>query len=67
MPDFCDHAAYPAPGSGTTCRCVVCPRCEEHTGNANQGHFWAYCKETRSVRTFHFCCPHNCELNGQAS
>jgi hypothetical protein len=23
------------------CRCVVCPRCGHHTGNAHQGHYWA--------------------------
>lgn len=44
------------------CRCLVCGRCEKHTGNSNQGHYWAYCKVTKSRRDFHFCCPGNCEL-----
>lgn len=44
------------------CRCVICTRCGEHTGNSNQGHFWAYCKVTHTFRAFHFCCPDQCEL-----
>lgn len=44
------------------CRCVVCGRCGRHTGNSNQGHYWAYCKVTRGMRDFHFCCPNDCEL-----
>ena len=44
------------------CRCLVCSRCKRHTGNANQGHYWAYCKITKTDRDFHFCCPDNCEL-----
>jgi len=47
------------------CRCTVCPRCHHHTGNAHQGHYWGYCKVTRTSREFHFCCPEapGCELN----
>ncbi len=45
-----------------TCRCVVCARCDHHTGNSHQGHFWKMCKVTKSMRDFHFCCPNNCEL-----
>lgn len=44
------------------CRCVVCARCGHHTGNSHQGHFWAFCKVTRSIREPHFCCPGDCEL-----
>jgi len=39
------------------CRCVVCPRCHHHTGNAHQGHYWAWCRVTGAAREFHFCCP----------
>jgi hypothetical protein len=47
------------------CRCMVCGRCGHHTGNSSQGHYWAFCKVTRGIREFHFCCPdgvHGCEL-----
>lgn len=45
------------------CRCVICAQCKQHTGNANQGHYWAYCKITRRSETFHFCCPDACQLH----
>ena len=47
-----------------SCRCVVCPRCRHHTGNAHQGHHWGFCKITGTVREPHFCCPDEpgCEL-----
>jgi hypothetical protein len=32
------------PDGTTRCRCVVCPRCGHHTGNAHQGHYWSFCK-----------------------
>lgn len=32
------------PDGTTVCRCIVCPRCGHHTGNANQGHYWQACK-----------------------
>lgn len=54
-----------APNAGYAdghCRCIVCARCGRHTGNGNQGHYWAHCKVTRTVREFHFCCPGDCEL-----
>jgi hypothetical protein len=38
------------------CRCLVCGRCGHHTGNASQGHYWAWCKVTHSIRKHHFCC-----------
>lgn len=49
---------------------MVCGRCEQHTGNNNQGHYWAMCKVLLragkgvegSIRDYHFCCPDNCEL-----
>jgi hypothetical protein len=44
------------------CRCVVCGRCKNHTGNSHQGHYWKYCKVTNTMREFHFCCPEDCEL-----
>lgn len=44
------------------CRCLVCARCGHHTGNTSQGHYWALCSVTRTVREFHFCCPGDCEL-----
>lgn len=47
------------------CNCLVCGRCNKHTGNSNQGHYWSWCKVTRSLREFHFCCPGNCELEAR--
>lgn len=44
------------------CRHLTCGRCEQHTDNGNQGHYWAYCSVTKTVRDFHFCCPGDCEL-----
>jgi hypothetical protein len=47
------------------CRCMVCARCGHHTGNATQGHYWALCKATGTIREFHFCCDDpafGCEL-----
>lgn len=44
------------------CRCLVCSRCNRHTGNTNQGHFWSWCSATKRDEGFHFCCPGNCEL-----
>lgn len=47
------------------CRCVVCARCNHHTGNSNQGHYWGYCKVLGGPASrFHFCCPGDCELDG---
>lgn len=53
-------------GPDGSCRCVVCPRCHKHTGNAHQGHYWAFCKVTKTTRGFHLCCPDNCELEAGA-
>jgi hypothetical protein len=47
----------------TECRCLYCGRCGEHTGNSHQGHYWGYCKVTKSIREAHFCCPGDCELD----
>lgn len=44
------------------CRCMVCARCANHTGNSSQGHYWGLCKVTKQKRRFHFCCPNDCEL-----
>lgn len=60
------YLAPALPGSNEelryVCRCIVCARCGHHTGNNTQGHFWSYCKVTRTVRTHHMCCPDDCEL-----
>ena len=42
--DAPDGGVYNDGKGGFTCRCMVCGRCGHHTGNANQGHYWAYCK-----------------------
>lgn len=42
---------------------MVCPRCNHHTGNSTQGHYWALCKATKTFRDHHFCCPGDCELS----
>lgn len=66
-PPGCDaeqFGAHPSVLNGR-CRCLVCARCGHHTGNANQGHYWSWCSVTRSIRSFHFCCPDTvsgCEL-----
>jgi hypothetical protein len=57
----CDAPNRPMYIDGS-CRCLVCARCKHHTGNSNQGHWWGYCKVTKTVRAFHFCCPGDCEL-----
>lgn len=41
---------------------LTCNRCKKDTGNNTQGHYWAYCKVTKTNREFHFCCPDDCEL-----
>lgn len=49
---------------------MVCSRCNQHTGNNNQGHYWGLCKVLMSqgvpfrkaIRELHFCCPGDCEL-----
>jgi hypothetical protein len=46
----------------TECRAIVCGRCNNCTGDNNQGHYWGYCKVTKTMRDFHFCCPGDCEL-----
>lgn len=54
---YCARCAYV-----NDCRCMWCPRCDQTTGNNTQGHFWAYCKVTRTDREYHMCCPGQCEL-----
>lgn len=49
-------------GYAESCRCMWCGRCNKVTGNTTQGHFWAFCKVTGTMRDFHFCCPDNCAL-----
>jgi hypothetical protein len=49
-------------GEQYVCRCLVCGRCGKHTGNSSQGHYWKWCMVTGTMRTFHFCCPGDCEL-----
>lgn len=41
---------------------MLCAKCEKHTGNNNQGHYWGWCKVTGTVREMHFCCPGACAL-----
>lgn len=51
------------------CRCTVCARCGHHTGNSHQGHYWGFCKVTRTVREGHFCCEdpaYGCALEATA-
>lgn len=63
--DKCDAltpTVYVGQNGKRYCRCLVCARCKHHTGNNNQGHFWSYCSVTHTVRSFHFCCPDNCQL-----
>jgi len=64
----CDASEWGAAASmlpDGRCRCIVCARCGHHTGNSHQGHYWGWCKVTRSMRTAHLCCPDpafGCEL-----
>lgn len=44
-------------------RNMTCARCEQQTNNNSQGHYWKFCKVTRTLREFHFCCPGDCELD----
>lgn len=34
---------YLKAGGGFECRCSICSRCKNHTGNTNQGHYWSLC------------------------
>lgn len=65
-PEGCDYegpaSQYAGPDGKVVCRCLVCGQCGHHTGNSNQGHYWSYCKVTKTMRDFHFCCPEGCEL-----
>lgn len=61
----CDHPTATFDMRTGKCRCIVCARCGKHTGNATQGHYWAYCKVTGETREFHFCCPDDCELEAK--
>lgn len=67
-PPGCDAAEFGGAASFSpdgSCRCLVCARCGHHTGNSHQGHYWAWCSITRSLRDHHFCCPDRefgCEL-----
>lgn len=65
----CDAPAdtFPSRAPDGSCRCVVCGRCDHHTGNSNQGHYWAFCDVTRTTREFHYCCPGDCELEAVRS
>jgi hypothetical protein len=46
------------------CLCLICPRCNRHTGNGTQGHYWAFCQVAGAILRLHFCCPADCELDG---
>jgi len=43
-------------------RFLICARCQQNTGNTNQGHYWSFCSLTGKLRDFHFCCPGDCAL-----
>lgn len=63
--DAPNGGSYMHDGGSVRCRCTVCPRCRHHTGNSHQGHYWGFCKVTKTTREFHFCCPDpafGCEL-----
>ncbi len=64
----CPHAAYVVTVDPLLleCRCIICARCHEHTGNGTQGHYWGLCRVTHTTREHHFCCPDNCELETPA-
>jgi len=70
----CEYANYglvtateQGPELEMVCRCIVCARCNKHTGNATQGHHWGWCKVTGTFREGHFCCPDDCELEAVAA
>ena len=41
---------------------MLCGRCNQHTGNNHQGHYWGLCEVLDAIREPHFCCPGDCEL-----
>jgi hypothetical protein len=49
---------------------MLCGRCEQHTGNNHQGHYWGLCQVLlaqgvpwkNAIRELHFCCPDDCQL-----
>lgn len=43
-------------------RVMFCGRCGHATNNQSQGHWWAICRVTGTVRAMHYCCPDACEL-----
>jgi transcriptional regulator with XRE-family HTH domain len=54
---------------------MVCGRCNQHTGNYTQGHYWGLCKVELGrgkpwqdcIRDLHFCCPGDCALESTRS
>lgn len=58
-------APCPNPYRDGTCRHLTCGRCGQHTNNNTQGHYWKWCHVTKSMRTHHFCCPDDCELEAK--
>lgn len=64
--DAPNPSVYHNPRGGFVCRCIVCGRCEKHTGNTNQGHYWRFCSAKKKMADdWHFCCPDDCELEGK--
>lgn len=55
-------APCPSPRIDGTCNHLTCARCQQHTNNSTQGHYWAWCHVTKTDRVHHFCCPDDCEL-----
>lgn len=49
------------------CRCIVCARCERHTGNNLLGHYTTCCQNRDVRQQVHFCCPGDCELDARYS
>ncbi len=60
----CEHAGYIVRQGPlvVACRCLICARCGQHTGNNTQGHCWRLCQVTGTFRDIHMCCPGDCEL-----
>lgn len=68
-PEYAElRAAYPDLDEDRLLRWVdrllglTCGRCARRTRNNTQGHYWAWCRVTRTEREHHFCCPDDCAL-----
>ena len=66
-PESSQQIPGPPPGNQTDFNTkrqqgMKCGRCDQWTGDNNQGHYWSYCKVTKKIEVFHFCCPNDCQL-----